>query len=182
MKITVIGRGNVGGGLAKRWRAAGHEVQELGRDGGDASNADVIVVAVPSAGIADALGKVSGVQGKITIDATNAFRGRNEAFESNAHEIKSIVDGPTAKAFNLNFAAIYDEIDAQRVRPSNLYAAEDGARDATEQLSRDAGYHPVSVGGLERARMMEDALGLLFAANQAGLGPFFYRFAKPGEL
>ena len=37
MKITVIGRGNVGGGLAKRWRAAGHEVQELGRDGGDAS-------------------------------------------------------------------------------------------------------------------------------------------------
>ena len=68
------------------------------------------------------------------------------------------------------------------MRPSNLYAAEDGARDATEQLSRDAGYDPVSVGGLERARMMEDALGLLFAANQAGLGPFFYRFAKPGEL
>ena len=38
MKITVIGRGNVGGGLAKRWRDAGHDVQELGRDGGDASD------------------------------------------------------------------------------------------------------------------------------------------------
>jgi predicted dinucleotide-binding enzyme len=26
MKITVIGRGNVGGGLADRWKKAGHEV------------------------------------------------------------------------------------------------------------------------------------------------------------
>jgi 8-hydroxy-5-deazaflavin:NADPH oxidoreductase len=34
MNITVIGRGNVGGGLAKRRRAAGHDVQELGRDDG----------------------------------------------------------------------------------------------------------------------------------------------------
>ena len=41
MKITVIGRGNVGGGLASLWREAGHEVQELGRDGGDASSAGV---------------------------------------------------------------------------------------------------------------------------------------------
>jgi predicted dinucleotide-binding enzyme len=182
MRITVIGRGNVGGGLAGRWQAAGHEVQELGRDGGDASDADVILVAVPSADLADALEKVTGIEGKVTIDATNAFRGRNEAFESNAHEIKSIVGGPTAKSFNLNFAAIYDQIDAQRVRPSNLYAAEDGAREVTEQLSRDVGYEPVSVGGLENARLLEDSLALLFAANQAGLGRFFYRFAKPGEL
>jgi len=182
MKITVIGRGNVGGGLAMRWRSTGHEVRELGRDGGDASDADVILVAVPTAEIADALGKVTGIAGKVTIDATNAYRGRNEAFESNAHELKSIIGGPTAKSFNLNFARIYGQIDEQRVRPSNLYAAEDGAREVTEQLSRDAGYDPVPLGGLEHARMMEDALGLLFAANQAGLGPFFYRFAKPGDL
>ena len=43
MRIAVIGRGNVGGGLAKRWRDAGHDVQELGRDGGDASDADVLL-------------------------------------------------------------------------------------------------------------------------------------------
>ena len=62
MKITVIGRGNVGGGLAKLWRDAGHEVQELGRDGGDASGADVVLVAVPSGAITDALGKVGEVK------------------------------------------------------------------------------------------------------------------------
>jgi predicted dinucleotide-binding enzyme len=126
MKITVIGRGNVGGGLARMWRDAGHEVQELGRDGGDASEADVLLVAVPGPEIANALGSVTGVEGKVTIDATNAVRGRNEGFDSNAREIKSIVGGPTAKSFNLNIANVYDEIGSQRVRPSNLYCAEDG--------------------------------------------------------
>jgi predicted dinucleotide-binding enzyme len=182
MRIAVIGRGNVGGGLAELWRAAGHDVQELGRDGGDASDADVLLVAVPAGEIANALASVSGCAGKTTIDATNAFRGRNEDFESLAHEIKSIVGGPTAKAFNLNFAAVYDEIPAQRARPSNLYAADDDAREVTEQLSRDAGYEPVYAGGLDKARMLEEHLALMFAVSQAGLGPHFYRIAPPGEL
>ena len=182
MNIAVIGRGNVGGGLAKLWRAAGHDVTEVGRDGGDASKAEVLLVAVPSGSIAEALGKVAGIDGKVTIDATNAFHGRNEQFESLAHEVKSIVGGPTAKSFNLNFASVYDEIANQRVRPSNLFAAEDGAREVTEQLIRDAGYEPAYVGGLEHARALEEHLGLLFALSEAGLGPHFYRYAKPGEL
>src|SRR5919109_4765830 len=98
MKITVLGRGNVGGGLARLWERAGHDVTALGSDGGDASDADVVVVAVPSGAIADALGKVSGIEGKVTIDATNAPGQRNEDFESLAHQVKSIVGGPTAKS------------------------------------------------------------------------------------
>jgi predicted dinucleotide-binding enzyme len=182
MRITVIGRGNVGGGLARLWAAAGHEVAEVGRDGGDASQADALLVAVPSNAIADALAKVEGIQGKVTIDATNAFGGRDERFESLAHEVKSIVGGPTAKSFNLNFAAVYDEVATQRVRPTNLYAGDDGARDVTEELSRDAGFEPVYAGGLEQARALEDQLALLMALSRAGLGPHFHRYAKPGEL
>jgi 8-hydroxy-5-deazaflavin:NADPH oxidoreductase len=182
MNISVIGKGNVGGGLAKLWRAAGHEVQEIGRDGGDVSDADVLLVAVPGGAITDGLGKVTGIDGKTTIDATNAFGGRNEAHESLAHEVKSIVGGPTAKAFNLNFAAIYDKIAEQRVRPSMPYAADDDARAVTEQLIRDAGYDPISAGGLDNARTLEDALGFIFAINQAGLGQYFYRMTRPGEL
>jgi len=182
MRITVVGRGNVGGGLAQKWRDVGHEVQGLGRDGGDASDADVLLLAVPGPEVASALARVEGIEGKTTIDATNAVRGRNESFESNAHEAKSIVGGPTAKSFNLNFARVYDEIAAQRVRPSNIYCAEDGAREVTEQLIRDAGYDPVYAGGLDKARLLEVHLELLFAVNQAGLGPFFYRYARPGEL
>src|SRR3954451_3998730 len=81
MKITVVGRGNVGGGLAKRWEAAGHEVKALGRDGGDGSDADVVVVSVPSGSIAEALGKVTGIEGKTAIDTTNAYSGRDEQYE-----------------------------------------------------------------------------------------------------
>jgi predicted dinucleotide-binding enzyme len=182
MNITVIGKGNVGGGLARLWEQAGHQVTALGRDGGDASGADVIVVAVPSGSIAEALGKVGGIEGKTAIDATNAFGGRDAAFESLAHEVKSITGGPVAKSFSANFALLYDRIGGERVRPSNLYAADEDAREVTEQLIRDAGYDPVNLGGLDKARALEDHLGLLFAANQAGLGPFFYRLAPPGEL
>ena len=182
MKIATIGRGNVGGGLAKRWRNAGHEVTEIGSDGGDVSDAEVILVAVRSNVIGDALGKVTGIADQVVIDATNAFTGRTEGFESLAHEVKSHVGGPVAKSFNCNYAALYDEIDSQRVRPSNLYAAEEGAVEVTEQLSRDAGYEPVSAGGLENARLLEDHLLLMNAINNGGLGRFFYRDAGPGEL
>lgn len=182
MKITVIGRGNVGGGLADRWERAGHEVTRLGRDGGDASDADVMLVAVPGGEIADALGRVDGLDGKTTIDATNIFGERNEEFPSLAHEVKSIVGGPVAKSFNLNFAAIYDRIDEQRARPSSFFAADDEARGVTEQLIRDAGFDPVYAGDLELARMLEDHLRLMGAVNQAGLGRFFYRVAAPGDL
>lgn len=182
MNITVIGRGNVGGGLARRWENAGHTVTALGRDGGDASDADVVLVAVPGGEIADALAKVTGLDGKVAIDATNAFGGRNEQFESLAHEVKSIVGGPVAKSFNTNFAVLYDQIDEQRARPGNLFAAEDGAREVTEELVRDAGFDPVFVGGLDRARLLEDHMALTGAINQGGLGRFFYRYAAPGNL
>ena len=70
MKIAVIGRGNVGGGLAQKWRDAGHEVQELGREGGDASTAEVVLVAVPGPEIANALAGGGGLAGEVTSAAT----------------------------------------------------------------------------------------------------------------
>ena len=68
MRIAILGRGNVGGGLARLWEKAGHEVVAFGRDGGDASSAEVIVAAVPSDSVDDAFSKVTGFEGKMTID------------------------------------------------------------------------------------------------------------------
>jgi 8-hydroxy-5-deazaflavin:NADPH oxidoreductase len=96
--------------------------------------------------------------------------------------VKSIVGGPVAKAFNTNYAVLYDRIREQRVPPSCLWCGDDEARDVTEQLIRDAGYDPVSAGDLDQARALEDYLTLSVAVNRAGLGQFFYRFARPGEL
>ena len=181
MKITVIGRGRVGGGLAERWERAGHTVEALGSDGGDASGAAVVVLAVPSAAISAALTAVPGVKGKTVVDTTNAYP-RDERFDSLAHEVKAVTGGPVAKAFNTNFAVLYDRIDEQRARPSTLYAADEEAREVTEQLIRDAGFDPVYVGGLENARLLEDEMALISAITRAGLGPHFYRIAAPGDL
>jgi predicted dinucleotide-binding enzyme len=181
VNIVVIGRGNVGGGLAALWRQAGHQVIALGRGGGDASDADVVVVAVPGCAISAALSVVTGLNGKTAIDATNAYPFRNEAFGSLAEEVKSFTGGPVAKSFNLNFAVLYDQIAAQRVRPSSLYVADDAARDITEHLITDTGYDPVPLGGLDKARALEDLTWLLLAAMKDGV-PVFHRFAVSGEL
>jgi hypothetical protein len=173
MKITTIGRGNVGGGLARLWRNAGHDVTELGKEGGDASNADAVLVAVPSRSIDDALASVSGLEGKVVIDATNAFTGRAEGFESLAQQVKARTRGPVAKSFNLNFARAYDEVAKQDRRPGNLYAADDEAREVSEQLIRDAGYEPVYAGGLQNARALEDFLGPFMKS-----GTLFYSFGN----
>jgi 8-hydroxy-5-deazaflavin:NADPH oxidoreductase len=178
MKITTIGKGNIGGGLARLWEKAGHDVTSLGHEGGDASGADVVLVAVPSGSISDALAKASGLEGKIAIDAANAFAGRNEQYESFAHEVKAHTNGPVANAFNANLATLYDKVAEERIPPGCLYAADDEAREITEQLVRDAGYEPVSVGGLENARALEDFVPNLFTK----VGQVFYRFTPPGSL
>lgn len=182
MRVVTIGRGNVGGGLAELWRAAGHDVVELGRDGGDASGSDAVLLSVPSAAIADALGSVTGIEAPV-IDATNLVRGeRPEGFASLAEYVKSLTGGPVAKAFNTNFATLYDRLGEPANRPSMVYAADPDAREVTEQLIGDAGYEPVWAGGLESARAVEDFLGVVFAVSQARGGPFFYRFAGPESL
>ena len=182
MKITTIGRGNVGGGLAERWRAAGHDVNELGREGGDATGSDAALLAVPTAAIGDALFSVKGLDGVPVIDATNVFGApRPEGFESLAQYVKSITGGPVAKAFNANFATIYGRIAEAKSKPSQVFTADEAAREVTEQLIRDAGYEPVYAGRLDKSRALEDFLGILFAISQTA-GPVFYRFAPPEEL
>ena len=177
MRIAVIGRGNVGGGLARLWRHAGHTVDEFGRDGGDASSADVLVVAIPGPAIRTTLVRVGGIAGKPAIDATNPTDGRPPGFPSLAHLVKSLTGAPVAKAFDTVFARQYDEIASTRPAPSCLWSGDDEIGDLVEALIRDAGLHPVRLGDLESARAQEDFLLQLILPLWEGHGkrPFFYR-------
>jgi hypothetical protein len=182
MKIAVIGRGNVGGGLAERWRRAGHDVQEIGREGGDITGSDAALLAVPSASIADALESVSGLGETPLVDATNIVRGeRPEGFDSLAEYVKSLTGGPVSKAFSANFASLYDRLDEAGTRPSMVWAGDEGAREATERLIRDAGYEPFCVGDLSAARAVEDFLGVLLSCMRQS-GPVWYRIASPEDF
>ena len=93
MKIAVIGAGNVGGTLGKRWARAGHEVAFGARDPADARlaaliresgpgaravsvpeatrDAAVVVLTVPWDSARDALAAAGDLRGRILIDATN---------------------------------------------------------------------------------------------------------------
>jgi 8-hydroxy-5-deazaflavin:NADPH oxidoreductase len=182
MKVAVVGKGNVGGGLADRWERAGHDVTRIGKDGGDVSDADVVLLAVPGGAVAEAFETVGGWDGKTVIDATNLIGAEPPAgFSSNTEFVKSKTNGPTAKAFNLNFARLYDQIDQAGSRPSNIWSGDEEARDAVEQLNRDAGYEPVYAGGMDKTAVQEQGIALIFAISQAS-GPFFYRMAPPEEL
>src|SRR5579862_2087067 len=89
MKIAVIGTGNIGGTLGRRWLAAGHDVVYGSRAGAgqgpgggaqlpvaDAiAGAEVVVLALPggaAAGVVAANG--AALDGKIVIDAVNRMR------------------------------------------------------------------------------------------------------------
>jgi predicted dinucleotide-binding enzyme len=183
MKIAVIGRGNVGGGLADLWEGAGHELQRIGQEGGDVSEAEAVVVAVPGAMIAEALDNVHGLEGKTVIDATNLVGAEPpEGFSSNAEYVKSRTSGPTAKSFNANFASLYKRIGEASSTPSNLWCGDEEARQIVEQLNRDAGYEPVYAGPLENASAQENFLKLIGGIAQGGMGPFLYRMAPPDRL
>jgi 8-hydroxy-5-deazaflavin:NADPH oxidoreductase len=182
MNITVVGRGNVGGGLADLWERAGHRVTRLGREGGDVSDADAVLVAVPGGAIAEAFGRLVGVDGKTVIDATNLYNVTPpDGFASNAEWVKSKTSGPTAKSFNVNFASLYGRLGEARARPSNLWCGDDEARDVVEQLNRDAGYDPVRTGSLGAAAAQEQVLSVIFGIGE-GMGPYVYRFAPVDQL
>jgi len=183
VKITVIGKGNVGGGLASLWEKAGHAVQRIGSEGGDVSNAEVVLIAIPGPAVAGIFESVSGLSGKTVIDATNLVGAQPpDGFASNAEFIKSQTQGPTAKSFNLNFASLYDKIAPSAATPGNVWCGDAEAREVVEQLIRDAGYDPIYAGGLENAATSESALRFLFAIAQGGMGPFFYRMAPPSQF
>jgi 8-hydroxy-5-deazaflavin:NADPH oxidoreductase len=183
MRITVVGRGNVGGGLADLWEHAGHHVTRLGRGGGDVSDAEVVLLAVPGGAVTDAIEALRRVEGKTVIDATNRYGvAPPEGFASNAEFVKSKTSGPTAKSFNINFASLYGRLGEARATPGNLWCGDDEAREVVERLNRDAGYDPVRVGGLDKAAAQEGMVDLIIAISQAGLGQYVYRMAPIERL
>jgi 8-hydroxy-5-deazaflavin:NADPH oxidoreductase len=181
MKITTIGRGNIGGTLGRLWSSAGHEVTQLGRDGGDATSADIVLLAVPSTVVPEALAGVSGLQGKVIFDATNRIGDQTPpaGYDSVAEYVKATTGGPVAKVFHLNFGAILDQAAGSATRPSNLWVGDEGTRDAVEQLSRDIGMEAVYGGPLERAATAEAFTEILITILQGAGAPVFYRFATP---
>jgi hypothetical protein len=180
MHITIVGSGNVGGTLGRRWAERGHEVRYAGRGkaGEAAAGADVVLLATPWGAVPEVAAQLQGLSGAVLVDATNPIGAGwslelGPAGESGAERLAKQVPGArVVKAFNtIGFNVMADpQFDGA---PATLcYCGDDAAaRRTVHQLAEELGFAPVDVGPLAKARLLEPfALLWITLAMQPGLG------------
>ncbi|GGA96539.1 NADPH-dependent F420 reductase [Allosediminivita pacifica] len=165
MKITIIGAGNIGRGLAGVLSTAGHDV--VTADQGDdlaaaVERAETVILATPY-GAAASIAAAADFDGKIVIDVSNPitedFSGLQLGFDTSAaEEIAKLLPGASVvKAFNTIFAGHYAEglkIEGRALQA--LVASDDAAaKAAVTRLATDIGLMPIDAGPLKNARYLE---------------------------
>ena len=173
MKIGVIGAGNIGGVLGKKWAAAGHTVTFGVRNPADTKfdtlhsagtvssieeavkSGEVIVLTLPGAAVADfAETHGAALASKILIDTTNNVR---------SPELNNLVvlaaktpKAHLARAFSTlgweNFAN--PQINGEQI--DLFFCAQPAARDIVEALISAIGLRPVYLGDVDLAPALDD--------------------------
>ena len=182
LKIGIIGTGQMGGGLATLWVGAGHEVlmssrhpQELealarslgprahvGTPREAAQFGEVVLIAVPY-GALPQIGRElkSELAGKIVLDTGNPYPERDGPMAAEARRKGTGVASAEylpgvrlVRAFNeINSGDLRREAHRKGAPIAIPLAGDDPqALQVAEQLVRDAGFAPVVVGPLSRAR------------------------------
>ena len=180
MRIAVIGKGNIGGSLGTKWRAAGHDVVYGARNGsgegpggapvrgiGDAlKDVDVVVLAVPGQVVADVVtGHGAALAGKTVIDAVNRI-GAPE-FDSRAIIAQAAPQARYVRAFN----SLGWENFANPMPGTNMFfAADPDARATAEELIRAVGLEPAFLGDANATTTVDGLLPLWFALVQQNGG------------
>ena len=180
MRIAVIGTGNIGGTLGRRWAAAGHDVMYGARSEGGTrpgvapvvsiaaaiDGADVVLLAIPGPAVADIIGTHGGaLTGRVVIDAAN----RIGEPEVNSHT--AIAAGAPGAHYARAFNTLGWENFADPPAGAHLmFAADPGARPATEELIRAVGLEPAFVGDTKAAGIVDGLLPLWFALVQQSGG------------
>jgi predicted dinucleotide-binding enzyme len=173
MRIAVVGKGNIGGTLGSRWRAAGHDVVYGARDGSGAGpggapvhgigealeQADVVVLAVPGQVAPDVVSEHgAALEGKVVIDAVNRI-GAPE-LDSCALVAAAAPSARYVRAFNsLGWENFADPVPGTIL----FFAADPGARDAAEELISAVGLEPAYVGDATATATVNALLPLWFA-------------------
>jgi predicted dinucleotide-binding enzyme len=173
MRIAVIGKGNIGGSLGSKWRAAGHEVVYGARDAsgtgpggapvlavGDAlRDADVVLLAVPGQIVGDLVGEHSAaLAGKVVIDAVNRI-GAPE-FDSRALIAAAAPQARYVRAFN---SLGWENFVTPLPGTNMFFAADLEARTVAEELITAVGLEPAFLGDATATPTVDALLPLWFA-------------------
>lgn len=205
MKIGFVGCGNVGGSLAKRMAAAGHQVMVSSRDrkkaeacakecgrgatAGTATDAarfgEVVVLAVPYSEAASAVKSLGDLKGKVLVDATNPLGPSGLAIgytTSAAEEVAKAAPGAkVVKAFNTVFAGVMANPSFPEGKPSAFVASDHtDAKKVVLELASSIGFDGVDAGPLKSARFLEPmAMLIINLGYQLGMGTgIAYRLMK----
>ncbi len=179
MKIAIIGTGNIGGTLARKWHARGHAIllgarntesikgkDLLQMDGVEVVTiheavglSDVILLATPAPLAVEITQSLGDTSGKVIIDAMNIVLGKGPQGFSNTSEAilnhtqtKDVVKCFNTTGFNNIENPIYG---AEAIE---MYMAGDSVKgkDIARQLALDAGFSEcIDVGGNDRFSLME---------------------------
>ena len=176
MKIAIVGTGNLGGTLARKWAAAGYDIilgvrdataedvralaaetgATVGTPSEAASGADAVLLAVPGGAVADVAASLP-LDGKVVIVAANDTSG------SIADMAAAVPADDVVRAFNTVAAPT---LAAGGV--DMFYAASEGrATEVAEELIGSAECRPIRVGDLSVAHLV-DALFSAWAALAFG--------------
>ncbi len=169
MQIAVIGMGNVGSALGRRWAAAGHQVTFCVRDPANvekraeaakakaaigpmiaAASAEAILLAIPWRAVPEALQAAGDLSGKVLLDCTNPVT--HELTEltlgfttSAGEEVARMAPGArVVKIFNTNGAKNMADPNYGGHQVTMLYAGDDeGANQTAAKLATEIGFEPV---------------------------------------
>lgn len=192
-KITVIGHGNVGGTLAKRWADAGHTVTIGARDPKEVEDnslaknngitiadipssvetADIILVAIPSQATAELAQSLPNLNGKIIIDATNAVMKGPDPYETGYHAFEDLTKATVVKSFNsTGFENMKDPVYGDHHLDMFMAGDDENAKEVVRQLALDIGFENCyDFGGGEKVVLLEKfALSWINLAIMQGVG------------
>lgn len=185
MQIGMIGAKNIGGTLAKKWAAAGHQVKFGVRNpnsadlqtlvqslGGQASASEVneaisfgevVVFAIPGQAMDETIARYADeLRDKTVIDAANKIGAAQ--MNSLATFAAQVPSAQVFRAFNSLGWENFDNPHFGAVQADLFYSGPTGDRQAVvEQLIADVGLRPVWVGGPEQTQLVDALAGLWFA-------------------
>lgn len=184
MRIAIIGAGNVGGALARGLAGTGHAVtigardpasagvQALSRETGAgaalpadaARTAEIVILALPWAGLEDAIASLGDLSGKTVIDCTNPL-GRTPSglglvlgHDTSAGERvqRWLPAAQVVKTLNQVGAEIMADTSVLPHRPVMFLAGNDeGAKAAVAALLADLGFEALDAGDITKSRLLE---------------------------
>jgi hypothetical protein len=198
MHIGIIGTGNVGSALGKRWAAASHAIMFGARDPGAAkvkalvaevgsgaragqiaeaaAFGEVVVLATPFPATEDAVRQAGSLAGKVVVDCTNPlnadFTGLTVGHSTSAGEsVAAWARGArVVKALNCTGAGNMLDPGYGTERASMFVCGDDAAAKATvADLVRALGFDVIDAGPLRSARLLEP-LAMLWITLAYGLG------------